>query len=290
MKESSKIHHVSDTALWVAVYRAQETERKDALFRDPLAAKLAGSRGFQIASKMGSEKYTAWSLVIRTVVIDNYIHEALKAGVETIVNLGAGLDSRPYRMDLPPNLLWIEVDFPHMIDHKMTTLKDEKPKCRLERVSLDLSDRPARQQLFAQIASRSNKTLIITEGVTPYLDMNQVAELADDLRAQSSFVYWITDYISPRAIAFIRRKRKKDLENAPMKFSPPDWFGFFKEHGWRARETRFLIDESERMGRSTPKPWWAHLLMYLPFAKPSDEYRKMVAYVLLEPNSEAGRQ
>ena len=44
---------ISDTALWVAVYRARETDRPDALFRDPLAYRLAGTRGEQIAQKIG---------------------------------------------------------------------------------------------------------------------------------------------------------------------------------------------------------------------------------------------
>jgi hypothetical protein len=36
------IQHISDTARWAAVYRARETERNDALFRDPFARRLAG--------------------------------------------------------------------------------------------------------------------------------------------------------------------------------------------------------------------------------------------------------
>jgi len=47
MKENDDptIGHVSDTALCVAVYRAEESERPDALFKDPLARRLAGERG-----------------------------------------------------------------------------------------------------------------------------------------------------------------------------------------------------------------------------------------------------
>jgi O-methyltransferase involved in polyketide biosynthesis len=43
------IRNISDTALWVAVYRARETDRPDAVFRDPFARRLAGERGEQIA-------------------------------------------------------------------------------------------------------------------------------------------------------------------------------------------------------------------------------------------------
>src|SRR3954462_4287550 len=91
------LHHVSDTALWVAHYRAEESERPDALFRDPFAKALAGERGRRIAQAMGATaKYTRWTLVIRTVLIDRYIEAAIAGGVDTILNLGAGLDTRPY--------------------------------------------------------------------------------------------------------------------------------------------------------------------------------------------------
>ena len=45
---SQLIQHVSDTAFMVAGFRAEETDRPDALFRDPLAAKLVGDHGANI--------------------------------------------------------------------------------------------------------------------------------------------------------------------------------------------------------------------------------------------------
>jgi methyltransferase (TIGR00027 family) len=113
------IRDVSDTALWVAACRAIETERPDALFRDPLAGRLAGERGRQIAMTLSHGKATIWSVAIRTVVVDAFVTTATAAGVDTIVNLGAGLDTRPHRMDLPGSLRWIEVDYPSIIDTKM---------------------------------------------------------------------------------------------------------------------------------------------------------------------------
>ncbi len=46
------IEHISDTARWVAVYRAMETARPDAIFRDPHARQLAGERGDHIVDTM----------------------------------------------------------------------------------------------------------------------------------------------------------------------------------------------------------------------------------------------
>jgi O-methyltransferase involved in polyketide biosynthesis len=67
------IENVSDTALWVAVYRAHETLRSDALFHDPFAERLAGSKGAAIAVQAAGGKMTEWSVVIRTYIIDRFI-------------------------------------------------------------------------------------------------------------------------------------------------------------------------------------------------------------------------
>src|SRR5581483_5211330 len=147
------IQNVSDTAFLVAGFRAAEMERETPLFRDPLAAKLAGEHGRNILAAVPKAFLGAWSVVIRTVIIDGFIEEAVREGVDTILNLGAGLDTRPYRMNLPPSLRFVEVDFPGVIALKAARLADEKPRCRLERVALDLTDRAARRAFLAGIGA-----------------------------------------------------------------------------------------------------------------------------------------
>jgi len=128
------IRKVSDTAFWVAHYRGLEGERSDALFHDPLAALLAGERGRQIAQAMPLGAFTSWVVVLRTCIIDDFIRRAIAEGVDTILNLGAGLDTRPYRMDLPGSLTWIEVDTAGIIAFKEEQLRTEVPRCRLSRL------------------------------------------------------------------------------------------------------------------------------------------------------------
>jgi methyltransferase (TIGR00027 family) len=107
---TSMIRDIADTARWVAVYRAEESERTDAVFRDPFARRLAGARGEQIASTIEFTRANSWSFVARTFLFDATIERSVADGVDTIVNLGAGLDTRPYRLALPPSVGWIEAD------------------------------------------------------------------------------------------------------------------------------------------------------------------------------------
>src|ERR671932_1870621 len=110
MEQSGEIRNVSDTALWVAIYRARESKRPDAAFYDPFAGLLACERGQQIAAAQPFMQQNEWSFVARTWVIDRFLTTAIAEGADAVLNLAAGLDTRPYRMSLPRSLRWIEVD------------------------------------------------------------------------------------------------------------------------------------------------------------------------------------
>jgi O-methyltransferase involved in polyketide biosynthesis len=74
----SLIQDVSDTAFMVATYRAIETARPDALFRDPLAAKLSGEHGERIVEDLPQRaRLGRWVIAIRTCIIDAFIEKAI---------------------------------------------------------------------------------------------------------------------------------------------------------------------------------------------------------------------
>jgi methyltransferase (TIGR00027 family) len=279
---------VPDTAFMVAAWRALESERPDAIFRDPYAARLAGERGRIIAERLRANRMGRWQVTVRTPVIDQLIRTAVDGGVGTVLNLGAGLDARPYRMSWPASLRWIEVDFPQMIAWKETVLRDDRPTCRLERLALDLSDRPARSKLLAEVSASSAATLVLTEGVVPYLTNDAVGALADDLH-QVRGVSWIVDYISPEAARFRRRLRiMRDMRAAPFLFDPGDWWGFFAAHGWHAAQAIYLGREGRRMGRPAPLARWLKLLLRIQRVigppEKRDAFGKSAGYVLLKPS------
>jgi len=241
------IRHTSESALLTAGWRAMESSRSDALFHDPLAAGLAGERGLRIAR---TRPEGAWVVAIRTVLIDAFVRSAITSGIDTVINLGAGMDTRPYRMDLPPSLRWVEVDHPSLIGSKDAQLRTEVPACSIERVGLHLSDRVARRELFEQIWVTSTRAMVLTEGVLGDLSVGEAGSLADDLRAQAGCEWWVIDYFSPRLLAVYQKHQPHP--KAPVRFDPPSWEAFFTEHGWRIKEIRFLGEESERLHRPVP--------------------------------------
>jgi len=282
------IENVSDTAFWIAYFRAVETRRADALFQDPLAERLAGEQGKRIAESMPMRFMTEWVVAIRTCIIDDYIREAIAEGIEGVVNLGAGLDTRPYRMDLPASFLWVEADYPRMIELKESKLAGETPRCVVERVKIDLADVSARREFLAGIEARGKKWLVLTEGVVVYLSVEEAGALADDLKRMTSARYWIVDYLSAQAMKFRERSSvAKKTKNAPFRFKPVDWFAFFRERGWRVKEMRYMTEEGERVKRRARVPLAMMVLMKVRTLLMSKERReglkKLAGYALLEP-------
>jgi len=196
------ILHVSDTALMVAACRALETDRPDGLVRDPFAGQLAGERGMAIAQGLAQTRADGrgldmmrFGVGIRSRFLDELVLDVTtRRNVAAVLSLGAGLDSRPWRLDLPESLRWIEVDFPAMLDYKGAIMAQHQPKCRLERLSADLNDPSQRSAVFA--AAGSAPALMITEGLLMYLPADTIDALAVEPPRMSGIQYWLTDLIS----------------------------------------------------------------------------------------------
>jgi methyltransferase (TIGR00027 family) len=256
------IRNISDTALWVAAYRARETERADALFRDPHARRLAGERGEEIAKSMSFGEKNAWSLVSRTLLVDRIVTDRVKEGADMVINLAAGLDARPYRMELPPSLRWIEVDLSAVIDYKDEILHEEKPGCSLERFRLDLADAAARRELFHDLGASAKKALVITEGLLVYLSREEVLSLGRDLAAQPGFADWIVELVSPGLLKMLQKNFEAvEKSGSPFKFAPSEGPAFFTECGWKPMEVHSLIKNPAIRSRL---PWLGRLAARLP--------------------------
>jgi methyltransferase (TIGR00027 family) len=252
MSESeSRIRNISDTARWVAVYRARETERSDPVFRDPFARRLAGERGQQIAASIPFAEKNSWPFVARTWLIDDVISSLVKTGTDMVVNLAAGLDARPYRMAVPSSLQWIEVDLPQIQTYKEDVLRNERPVCQVERVRLDLSDVRARRELFSELGHRANRILVVSEGLLVYLDEKEVTSLGQDLAAVANFQHWVLDLASPALLKMMTKKMGAPLvqAGAPLKFAPQEGPDFFTRSGWKPVEIHSVLRTAAKLNR-----------------------------------------
>jgi methyltransferase (TIGR00027 family) len=279
------IEHVSDTARWVAVYRAMETERPDAIFRDPYARRLAGAKGEEIVRNMKRGASAAWSMIVRTAVFDELILAELARGnIDCVLNLAAGLDARPFRLQLPRALRWIDVDFAPILDYKWEVLRHERASCQYETAPTDLTDGDARRALFARVAAEHDRVLVVAEGLLIYLTPADVTALATDLHGQPAFMAWLIDLASPRLLKWMKRSwgKKATDGNAPFLFAPEEGTGFFARSGWREREYRSTWIEAKRLNRTMPGAWFYGLFSLFQTAKMKREGERLAGQVMLE--------
>jgi methyltransferase (TIGR00027 family) len=241
---------------------------------------------------MPQGRETAWPMVVRTVMFDEFVMRAVREqGADTVLNLAAGLDARPWRLELPATLRWIDVDLPEMLAYKQRALESETPKCRYEARAVDLRDAAARTALFRDVGANARGVLVLTEGLLIYLEAEQVAALARDLAAVPSIRWWVTDLASPMLIKFIAKRwgGKLAAGNAPFKFAPPEGTKFFEPCGWKEAEFRSTWEEARRLKREMPMAWLWRLMGS--FASPARkaEWRRFSGSLRLERVSAGAR-
>jgi methyltransferase (TIGR00027 family) len=242
------ITHVSDTARWTALHRATESARPDALFSDPLAERLAGQHGRAIVANVPRRNRSGWWLVARTKLIDDAIAEAIADGCDRVLNLAAGLDTRPYRLDLPPDLLWIEADLPQLLAEKTELLADQKPVCRLTRKAVDLIDPVARRAFFNEALDGASKALVLTEGLLMYLEDRDVVALSEAIK-RPEVAWWMVNFTGPELKKTMNDRIAGIRQNAPFKFAPENGIAFFEQLGWRTLEVESLLVAAHRFRR-----------------------------------------
>jgi methyltransferase (TIGR00027 family) len=260
-----EITHVSDTALMVAACRAHETELEDAFVRDPFAARLAGERGLAILRALPNSNVVRLGLAVRTRFVDELLLEALRDhSITTVLSVGCGLDTRPWRLNLQMNLRWIEIDFADVLDYKDRLMFGETPRCRRERLTIDVNDPVQRHSMYE--AGGSAPALMITEGLLLYLPAATVEALAAESSNQSGVRHWISDVTTS---AFSRVLGGGTDTTQPIRhvqasdaLKGEQILDVIQRHGWTTSSKRSYISDvgfvHERvrrsMGGATPPP------------------------------------
>lgn len=126
---AAPLEGVSSTALWTVRMRAEESARADALFHDALAATFLTGTDTSAAppgSGLLQQVLPDW-LAVRTRFFDDHLLATAHQGRRQVVLLGAGLDTRSYRLDWPDGTRVFEVDLPAVHTFKERVLAGHTP-------------------------------------------------------------------------------------------------------------------------------------------------------------------
>jgi methyltransferase (TIGR00027 family) len=186
---------ISRTALLTAALRATETARPDRLYADPYARDLALRLGFDLLSALENapasqpSPYPAGDVTrqfnaIRTRFFDDHLLAAVSdVRVRQVVLLGAGMDSRAYRLAWPAGVDLYEIDWPSVLAAKQPVLDaaGAVPRCARHPVPADL-DSHWHDRLLAAGYRPGQPSAWLLEGILYYLTDEQVRRTLDSAR------------------------------------------------------------------------------------------------------------
>lgn len=252
---------VSATAVGVALIRERESRRPDSLYADPLASVFVEeARAAYPADEwrriegLVEPFYEGRTVGVR--VVDDRVQEWVSAGCRQLVILGAGLDTRAFRLPVPRTLHVFEVDLPELFAFKEPVLAraGARPRCPRSVVPADLrGDWVGALQAAGFDASVPSAWL--DEGVLGYLtqsDARAVATSIGELSAPGS------RFSAPRMTVDERRPHYRELkrlafgadgEQRDLRGLGPDVDEWLQDHGWRT-EFRRWKDLVAPLGRS----------------------------------------
>jgi methyltransferase (TIGR00027 family) len=241
---------VGKTALGVAMVRAHESQREDRLFDDRYAQAFldAAPTAFDVEQRaaaaasvgdMASCGAAFWAhVVIRTRFFDDYLLGATAGGIQQVVLLAAGLDTRAFRLAWPASVRLYELDLPAVLEFKerILTDRDAVPRCRRRSIAVDLREDFTGPLTRAGLSTDEPAAWLV-EGLLIYLTAGEAARLltrVGDLSAAGSMVALEVDALG---IDPLRAKAERSPEMAPYtklwKGGLPDVAGWLTEHGWR---------------------------------------------------------
>jgi methyltransferase (TIGR00027 family) len=224
-----------------------------------LVMKLARWRPFETLLFKAAEQTAKgiWgNMLCRKRYIDDKVLEALRAGGEVVVILGAGLDTRAYRLPELARVPVFELDLPENIDYKRRKLEDVLGgvPSHVRLVPLDFDAQDLGSALAERGYELERRAVFVWEGVTQYLSE---AGMRDTLRflAQAAtgsrlvFTYLRKDFLDgdemyEAEVAY--RRFKLDEKVWKLGLDPADVPALLAEHGWRELEQMGPRELTER--------------------------------------------
>ena len=108
---------LASTASWTAGVRARETKREDRLFEDPLAESLAGEAGAAWIAQRPTD--STLPIVLRTRFFDDFLIRITREhNIQQVVLVGAGYDTRAFRLKWPEGTTLFEIDQAEVLTRK----------------------------------------------------------------------------------------------------------------------------------------------------------------------------
>jgi len=188
-------------------------------------------------------------ILCRTCYIDDVLTNAIKEGVGTVVNLGAGMDTRAFRITGVENIEYYELDLPEVLKAKRAYVdkKIGELPSNLSLVPIDFNSQDLGEELKKAGYTLSSRTLFIWEGVTQYISKEAVDNTLEYVAQAATGSRIVFTYVLE---SFINGSHIPDGLNSLYKFvlkkKNPLWFCGFEPaemHEYLSKYSLYLIED-----------------------------------------------
>jgi methyltransferase (TIGR00027 family) len=237
---------ISNTAYYCCGVRMDDAERTPSLCNDHYAQRFMDAHGLEVFAPFRTETMPNISNITRCRIIDDLLRDELaKDSTTTVVTIGAGFDTRPYRIE---GGCWIELDEPQVIDVKNAKLSAGECPNPLTRVAI----RFATDSLAAKLAPYRGAAflVVVIEGVFMYLEPSAIESTLREVRQVFPNHLLLCDLMNrPFFDRFAYRMHEKIIAaGASFTRRPDDPAALFLEHGYRPTAHISMIARASELG------------------------------------------
>jgi methyltransferase (TIGR00027 family) len=212
---------------------------------------LPGMLNFLLKMREKQTPGVIGGFICRTRYIDDAVLRAVVEEFDAVVNLGAGVDTRAFRIPGIEELRYFEMDLPELINAKKKYIERNTPglPANVSLVPIDFDSQDIGETLQKAGYAQSSRTLFIWEGVTQYITRDAInAVLEYVARAASGsrivFTYVLESFIDGSIIP----AGLQSLYRMTMKKKDPLWLSGFDPAGMPEFLTRFSLHLIEDAG------------------------------------------
>jgi O-methyltransferase involved in polyketide biosynthesis len=184
MSFSSKLSGVPETTLWTLHNRAVESMRNDGILKDVKCEEIYNKIDFDYERQFGKADP---SHAIRSLVFDRELRKYFSDHPDgTVVNLGEGLETQRYRLNLN-SALWLSIDLPQAIELREKFIQPDDRHLHIPMSAIDrewISKVPEDKPVF-----------ITAQGLFMYLDEREVKSLIQIINSEFTCWYLMFDTV-----------------------------------------------------------------------------------------------
>lgn len=237
---------VPNTAYYCCGVRMDDANRKRPVCDDRYAQRFMDRHGQEIYEPFRSETMPNISNISRCRIIDDWVASALDASPSTtIVTIGAGFDTRPYRLS---GGRWYELDEPELIEYKNAKLPVAECQSPLTRIPIRFDREPLLEKLAG--IDTDKDVLVVMEGVFMYLEPKALDNSLAQIRQSFPRHTFLCDLMNRRFFARFTGSVHAKLEAAGGHFSerPERPADDFLRQGYRLAESKPMFERAIETG------------------------------------------